>query len=214
MELLEACGRCDDVKNGGIEFCTSGTPEWPCRCANVNVSSCGALEPRYWRSGVEAWRIGALEVPDAMRGVLLCMLEAVEGELCWLEVPEMIRRVLLCMLEAVEGALCLLDAVEVREVRQVGEVWQVRDVREVRQVRQVREAMEVPDAILCVLLLYILPGEIAAERDGFLPQFIAVFSPPLDPCLFAALTEVREQRSDDWLTGRNVYLEPEVRIIM
>ncbi len=26
-------------------------------------------------------------MPDAMRGVLLCMLEAVEGELCWLEVP-------------------------------------------------------------------------------------------------------------------------------
>jgi len=33
-----------------------------------------------------------------MRRVLLCMLEAVEGDLCLLEGPEAMRRVLLCML--------------------------------------------------------------------------------------------------------------------
>ena len=48
--------------------------------------------------------------------------------------------------------------------------------------------------------LYILPGEIAAELGWFLPQFVAVFSPPLDSCLFATLT-------DDQLTGQSVYLE-------
>ena len=40
-----------------------------------------------------------------MRGVLLCILEIVEGGLCSLEV---MRGVLLCILEAVEGMLCLL----------------------------------------------------------------------------------------------------------
>ena len=45
-----------------------------------------------------------------MRRLLLCMLEAVEGELCLLEG---MRRVLFCMLEAVEGVLCLLEALEV-----------------------------------------------------------------------------------------------------
>ncbi len=37
-----------------------------------------------------------------MRRVLLCI---VEGELCLLERPEAMRCVLLCMLEAVEGRL-------------------------------------------------------------------------------------------------------------
>ena len=42
----------------------------------------------------------------------LCMLEAVEGELCLqevLKVLEVMRCVLFCMLEAVEGGLCLLE---------------------------------------------------------------------------------------------------------
>src|SRR5437762_2264797 len=48
--------------------------------------------------------------------MLLCMLEAVEGELCLLKVLEVMRCVLLCMLEAVEGGLCLLEVLEVLEV--------------------------------------------------------------------------------------------------
>src|SRR6266480_6941067 len=88
------------------------------------------------------------------------------------------------MLEAVEGELRLLEVLELLDVLEV---------------------------MRCMLHLYILPGEIAAELGWFLPQFVAVFSPRLDPCLFAALTEVREQRSDYWLTGQIVYLEREVR---
>jgi len=49
-----------------------------------------------------------LDVLEAMRCVLLCMLEAVNGGLCLLdvlEVREAMRYVLLCMLEAVDGGL-------------------------------------------------------------------------------------------------------------
>ena len=46
---------------------------------------------------------------------VLCMLQAVEGGVCWLEV----RDVMLCMLEAVEGELCLREVSEVLEVLQV-----------------------------------------------------------------------------------------------
>ena len=56
-----------------------------------------------WRLKVALY---ALEMLEGMRGVLLCTLEAVEGELCLLEVPEVMRCVLLCMLEDVEGRLC------------------------------------------------------------------------------------------------------------
>src|SRR5436190_685031 len=59
-----------------------------------------------------------LEVLDAMRCVLLRMLEAMEGRLCLLEilhvleVPEVIRCVLLCMLEAIRCVLlCMLEVV-------------------------------------------------------------------------------------------------------
>ena len=48
----------------------------------------------------------APEVPEVMRRVLLCMLEAVEGGFCLLEIPEVIHSVLLCMLEAVDDGLC------------------------------------------------------------------------------------------------------------
>ena len=62
------------------------------------------------------WRqvLVVLEVPEVMRRMLLCMLEAVEGGLCLLNVlevlevpgvPEVMRCVLLCILEAVEGRL-------------------------------------------------------------------------------------------------------------
>jgi len=49
----------------------------------------------------------------------LCILEAVEGELCLLEMPEVIRCVRVRMLEDVEGELCLLEALEAREVPEV-----------------------------------------------------------------------------------------------
>ncbi len=52
---------------------------------------------------------GGVEVPKVMRRVLLCMLEAVYGELCLLEELEE----MFCMLEAVEGRLCSLDLLEV-----------------------------------------------------------------------------------------------------
>ena len=41
-------------------------------------------------------------------GVLLCILEAVIGVPCALEVPNFVCHVLLCMLEAVDGGFLLL----------------------------------------------------------------------------------------------------------
>ena len=66
-------------------------------------------------------------MPEVIRCVLLCMLEAVEGELCLLEeldvmrcmllcmpeVPEVMRCVLRCTLEAREGGLYSLEVLEV-----------------------------------------------------------------------------------------------------
>jgi len=63
-----------------------------------------------------------------MRRVLLCVIEAVEGELCLLdvlEVKEATRCMLLCMLEAVEGGLCLLETLEVLEVLEVLEAMRL-----------------------------------------------------------------------------------------
>ena len=58
-----------------------------------------------------------LEVPEVMRCVRFCMLEAVKDGLCLFEVPDVIRvrRVLLSTLEAVDGALCLLEVLAVLE---------------------------------------------------------------------------------------------------
>ena len=61
-------------------------------------------------------RSEALEVLEVMRHVLVCMFEAVDGELCLLQVPKMMdvmRCVLVCMMEAVGGGLCLLEVSEV-----------------------------------------------------------------------------------------------------
>ena len=55
--------------------------------------------------GLSSLEMLVLEVPQVIRCVLLCMLEAVEGRLMLLgllEVPEMMRCALLDMLEAVE----------------------------------------------------------------------------------------------------------------
>jgi len=46
-------------------------------------------------------------------------------------------------------------------------------------------ALRAGGSALCAAL-YILPGEITAELGWFLPQFVAVFWPRLDPYLFAA----------------------------
>ncbi len=59
---------------------------------------------------------GMREVLEVMRCVLLCMLEAVDGELCLqeaLEAAEVVCCVLVCMLEAVECGICLLEVLEV-----------------------------------------------------------------------------------------------------
>ena len=50
-----------------------------------------------------------VEVQEAMRRVLRCMLSAVEGELCLLDELEVMLCMLLCMLEAVERRLCSLE---------------------------------------------------------------------------------------------------------
>ena len=45
------------------------------------------------------------EMPEVLRRVLLCMLEAVEGRLCLLKVLEVVRCMLLCMLQDLESGL-------------------------------------------------------------------------------------------------------------
>ena len=47
-------------------------------------------------------------MPEVIRCVLLCTLEAVDGRFSLLEVVVVMRRVL-CMLEAEESGLCLLE---------------------------------------------------------------------------------------------------------
>ncbi len=59
---------------------------------------------------------GQLRLLEVMSRVLLCMLEAVEGQLCLLVAMEVMRCLLLRMLEAVEGELCLLEALDVLDV--------------------------------------------------------------------------------------------------
>jgi hypothetical protein len=86
--------------------------------------------------------LDALQVPEVLCSVLLFLLKV-------LEVPEVMHCVLLYMLEAL-------------------------------QVLQVLEMMccvllcllEVPEVMRRVLLLYILPGEMAAKLGWFLPQFV------------------------------------------
>ena len=52
------------------------------------------------------WRYFVVEVPKLMRRVLLCVLEAVEGELCLLEELEVTLCMRLYTMEAVEHRLC------------------------------------------------------------------------------------------------------------
>ena len=82
-----------------------------------------------------------------MHRVLLCMLEAVEGELCLmdvLEVPEVIRCVVLCI---VEGRRCVL------EVLRVPEVMRCVVLCIVEGRRCLLDALRVPEVMRCVQVL-------------------------------------------------------------
>jgi len=73
-----------------------------------------ALCATLYAGGCRRWALfaGGAGVLEAMRGVPLFILEAVEGELCLsdvLEVLEAMNRVLLCLLEAAESEFCLLE---------------------------------------------------------------------------------------------------------
>jgi len=108
-------------------------------------------------------------VPELMRCVLLCLLEAVKGALSLLEVlnaldvqevmcrvplcllevldvQEVMRRLLLCMLEAMEGELHLLEVLEV--VR-----CMLRCILEAAEGGLcLREVVEAPEVMRCVPL--------------------------------------------------------------
>jgi len=126
--------------------------------------------------GNPRWEAGVRCMLEVIRRVLLCILEAVEGDLCLLEVPEatrcvllcilevseapeVMRRLVLCMLEAVEGSLCLLDVLEVLEGFEVPEMmhcveggfdrWRCRRRLEVLEVtrRVLRRMREAVDGL-------------------------------------------------------------------
>ena len=75
------------------------------------------------------------EVPEVMRRALLCVLEAVEGELClleMLEVPEVMHCVLLCLPDTSEVPevmrclpLCFVELVKM-EVMYYSACWRYR----------------------------------------------------------------------------------------
>ena len=89
-----------------------------------------------------------LEVPETMRCVLLCMLEAVEGGLCLLEALE----VMLCMLKAVEGGLCLREASEVLEVMRRVLLGMLEAVEGGLCLREASEMLEVMRRVLLGML--------------------------------------------------------------
>jgi len=60
--------------------------------------------------------VDVLEVPEAMRCVLLCILEVVEVRFCSLEVLEVIRCVLPCLLVVVELEWAQVRRVEISVV--------------------------------------------------------------------------------------------------
>ncbi len=68
---------------------------------------CFSVYWRLWRVGSVRWR--CWEVPEGMRCVLLCMLEA---GLCLLGVLDVMR----CVLRAMEAGLCLLEVLDVLDV--------------------------------------------------------------------------------------------------
>src|SRR6266480_2270082 len=95
---------------GGYAACTamyaggSGGAGDDAPCASLCSGGCGRRV--LFAGGV----LEVVEVQEVIGRVLLCMVEAVEGEQCFLEaleVLEMMRCVLLCVLEAVEGRFYL-----------------------------------------------------------------------------------------------------------
>src|SRR5947207_11377125 len=80
-----------------------------------------------------------------MRRVLLCTLEAVEGEVYFVEVLEVMRCELISILEAVEGGLRLLEVLEMLVVPEVMH-------RVLLCLLEALEVLEVPEVIRCMLL--------------------------------------------------------------
>jgi hypothetical protein len=69
----------------------------------------------------------ARRLPSSLFCVLLSILQAVEDRFYLPEVPEVPEGVLLCMLEAVEGGYCLLEVLEGRCRRDDMETWRSGD---------------------------------------------------------------------------------------
>ena len=90
------------VMYAGLLAGGDGGPGGDALCAALYLE---AVEGGLWLlEASEVSVLKVLEVPEVMRCVLLCKLEAVEGGLCLLEVldvPEVMRCVLFFMLEAV-----------------------------------------------------------------------------------------------------------------
>jgi len=103
----------------------------------------------------------------SLRGKLsVCMLEAMEGELCLLgvlEVPEVVRRVLLLY----AGGLCLQEVLEVLEVPEVMccvllcvlEVFEVLEMLEVMRCVPIR-ILEAVEGGLCLLEVLEVTGRV------------------------------------------------------
>ena len=67
-------------------------------CATLYAGDCG---------GFVYWRMSEVEVPEVMRRVLLCMLEAVEGAFCLLAVLEVMRLCcFVCWKLRIVGSVC------------------------------------------------------------------------------------------------------------
>jgi len=80
----------------------------PCAVGRERRAACAVCYSVCWRVEVVLY---ALEMLKSTRRVLICGLEAVEGELCLLEMPEVMRCVLLC----------------IRRLRRVGSIcWRCR----------------------------------------------------------------------------------------
>src|SRR6266480_3269203 len=91
-----------------------------------------ALYATLYAGGCGGWDlcaggVGGTEVPEG-GGDAVCA--ALEGELCLLEAPEAMRCMLLCILEAVEGWICVREVLEVwscrrAEVMRCMRLWRV-----------------------------------------------------------------------------------------
>jgi len=89
----------------------------------------GSVCRRLWKWLCLREVLEVLEVPEVMRCVLLCILEAVVGSLCWR-----------CW-----GGCAVFGSVRWR-------VWRWLCLREVLEVSEMLEASEVPEVMRCLLL--------------------------------------------------------------